>query len=86
MLWGQAVTPDGTEKDHPSKAQGEGLNFVLQRKGVSKSKCLKNKTNKQKQPAPFHTRTKQTVLGKIPEQGNVSILSDPGRLIAHGRN
>lgn len=36
MSWGQAVTPDGKEKDYTSKEQGEVLNFVLQRKDVSK--------------------------------------------------
>lgn len=46
MTWGQAVTPDGKEKDYPSKAQGEVLDFVLQRKGVSKVQ-VSQKQNKQ---------------------------------------
>lgn len=46
MTWGQAVTPGGREKDYTSKAQGEVLNFVLLRKGVSKVQ-VSQKQNKQ---------------------------------------
>lgn len=53
MLWGQAVTPDGTEKDYPSKAQGEGLNFVLQGKGVSKVQVSQKQNEQAKTTCSF---------------------------------
>lgn len=69
MAWGQAVTPDGKEKDYPSKERGDVLNFVFQRENVS------NVQASQRKPAPFHRWTRQAVLGKIPEQGSVSVHS-----------
>lgn len=64
MSWGQAVTPDGKEKDYTSKEQGEVLNFVLQRKDVSKVQASQNKTKQssstttKQNPASFHRWTK----------------------------
>lgn len=49
--WGQAVTPDGKEKDYSSTEQGEGLNSVLQGKDVSKVQG--SKQNKTKNLLPF---------------------------------
>lgn len=60
MTWGQALTADGKEKDDTSKEQGDVLNFVLQRKGVSRVQASQQK------PVLFHRWTQQTVLGKIP--------------------
>lgn len=59
MLWGQAVTADGTEKDYPSKAQGKGLNFVLQRKGVSKVQVSQNTTSKNNLLLFTHKQSRQ---------------------------
>lgn len=59
MTWGQAVIPDGKEKDYPSKAQGEVLNFVLQRKDVSKVP-VSQKQNKQAKTTCSFSHTDKT--------------------------